>query len=224
MFSVVQPNYCLGCGTILNHFEQYICPNCSNELKETCFHTSAQNALTQHFFGKLDLSCATALLYFQKESVCQQLIHHLKYRKQEQIGEWFGKWLGNNIRQSVHFQHIEAVIPVPIHPKKLKKRGYNQVTLFGKEIAKSLNVSFVDDVLLKTYSNSAQAKKRWLERQKDNQTLFCLQNTEKIEGKNILLVDDIITTGATIQACANSLLNAKVNSVGVASMAYVLDY
>lgn len=224
VFSTLFPNYCLGCGTVLNHFEQYVCVDCSNELKETGFHTTAQNALTQHFFGKIPLSCATSLLYFHKKGVAQQLIHYLKYHGQEQIGKWLGEWLGSKLKQSAHFQHIDTIVPVPIHPKKMKKRGYNQVTLFAEEIAKSLNANLIEDVLVKTHSNSAQAQKHWLERQKDNKNLFCLQHPEKIIGKNILLVDDVITTGSTIEACVNELLRVRVSSVGIASMAYVLDY
>lgn len=221
IFSVFFPKYCLGCNTIINDFEDFLCVECSNKLKETNFHLLEKNPLYHKFFGKITLSCATALLYFQKQGVTQYLIHHLKYHKQENIGQWLGKWLGNRLQQSPYYQHIDTVIPVPIHPKKLKIRGYNQVELFARELALSLNATYVDNVLIKTHSNTAQAKKHWFERQKDNQNLFTIQNTEKIIGKNILLIDDVITTGATIEVCANALLQAERVTIGIACMAYV---
>ena len=223
IFSVFFPKYCLGCNTIINHFEDFLCIECSNELKETNYHLLEKNPLHQKFFGKISLSCATALLYFQKQGVTQHLIHHLKYHKQENIGQWLGKWLGNRLQQSSYFQHIDTIIPVPIHQKKLKIRGYNQVELFAREIAQSLSATYIDDVLIKTHSNTAQAKKHWFERQKDSQNLFAIQNIEKIAGKNILLIDDVITTGATIEVCTNVLLQAEETTIGIACMAYVAN-
>lgn len=222
--SVFFPNYCLGCGKIMNRFEKFVCVDCSHELKETNFDRLEVNPLTEKFFGKLPLQSAAALLYFQKESVVQDLIHALKYHRQEQIGEWLGTWLGMRLLKSPYFQGIDAVIPVPIHSKKLKTRGYNQVALFGREIARILGASYLDDVLVKTYSNTAQAQKHWIRRQRDNQTLFRLQCAEKIEGKHLLLVDDVITSGATIESCANQLFQAPNITLSVASMVYVVDY
>lgn len=224
VFSVFFPNYCIGCGVMMNHFEDFLCVNCSHQLKETNYHLLENNPLKAKFFGKLSLAGATSLLYFQKEGVTQRLIHHLKYHRQEKIGQWLGKWLGSQLKHSPYFKNIEVVIPVPIHPDKLKTRGYNQVALFGKEIAHSLGATYLDDVLIKTYSNSAQAQKHWIKRQKQNQSLFKLQNSEKIAGRNILLVDDVITSGATIELCAGELLKSPNIRLSIASMVYVVDF
>lgn len=223
-FSVFFPNYCLSCNSVLNHFEKYLCVYCSNELSEANFQNATQNVLTQKLSERFSIDGATALLIFRKEGVAQRLIHHLKYHRREQIGKWLGEWLSFKINKISDFQKVDLVIPVPIHPKKRKIRGYNQVTLFGQEIAKGLNADFSEDILMKTFSNSAQAQKHKNEREKATENLFLLQNPAEIKGKHILLVDDVITTGATIEACAKELLKAEIASLQIGCMAYVPNF
>ena len=149
----------------------------------------------------------------------QRLIHALKYHNREQVGLWLGQWYACELVQSHYFQGVELVIPVPLHPKKKKKRGYNQVTLFGETLAQTLQVPYREDILLKQTYNSAQAKKHWLERQKTTAETFVLTSSEQIVGKHILIVDDIVTTGATLAQCA-ALLIAAGAKVSFACMAY----
>lgn len=220
IFSVLFPKYCMGCSQVIYHSSGFLCVDCSGTLYETNFWYSAENELIKSFSDKLKLTCGASLFFFRKGGVPQKLIHLLKYKNQEEIGQWLGKWLGKRLSQSADFKHINIVIPVPIHSKKLKIRKYNQVALFGKEIAQSLNALYVDDVLIKTENTSAQALKNKAQRL-EGKSSFAVQNLHKIEGKNILIVDDVITTGTTILQCANELLKAKGVSVGVASIAYV---
>ena len=152
----------------------------------------------------------------------QHLIHQLKYQKKESIGGWLGEWLGEKIKNVPHFQEIDVVIPVPLHKKKLKMRGYNQVALFGQKLAQILKANYVDDVLIKVKANTTQTKKDLWSRFKDSENIFSVQNTEKIENCKILLVDDLITTGATIESCYTQLVKAKNVNIGIASMAYSL--
>ncbi|WP_238934439.1 ComF family protein [Aurantibacter crassamenti] len=145
----------------------------------------------------------------------------MKYKNQEKVGAFLGEWYGEIIKKNRFIDNIDLVIPVPLHPKKLRKRGYNQVTQFGLQLATHLGAEFRSDVLLKTSNSRTQTKKGRLARWFDNKSLYTLSNTGIIEDKNILLVDDIITTGATIEMCAKALHESKNVNVFVASMAFV---
>ena len=149
----------------------------------------------------------------------QQLIHGLKYKGQEAIGVFLGKWLGGELKTLKAYNDIDVVIPVPLHKKKLKKRGYNQVAKFAQHIAETLNANYMDDVLLKVTNTQSQVLKKRLARWNDNDALFMLENTHAIANKHILLVDDLITTGATIEACVTALNHAENIKISVASMA-----
>lgn len=221
-FSVIFPEYCSGCGRILSRKEPFLCILCRGNLMETNIHQQKENTITKKFYGQCDLFCATSLFYFQKDSVVQHLIHQLKYKGKEQIGAWLGQWLGHKIKHFEHFQQVDAVVPVPLHKTKLKTRGFNQVALFGQKLAQNLQAEYIDDVLIKVKINSTQTKKDLWKRFEDSKNIFSIQNAEKIENKKILLVDDLITTGATIESCYSELTKAENVSVGVASMAYTL--
>lgn len=172
------------------------------------------------FYGKFPIENATALLQFQKEGITQELLHKLKYRGRKEIGFFFGKWLGAELAEIKEYQKIQAVIPVPLHKQKLSKRGYNQVEGFGREIAKALDVEYLDNILIKISKTDSQTKKSWLLRY-DISEIFTVQNIEQLHNKHVLLVDDIITTGSTIEKCAQQLLRAENLSLSVATMAIV---
>ena len=166
------------------------------------------------FYGRIDLEEATALLQFQKKGITQELLHNLKYRGQKEISSFFGKWLGSELAEQEDYTKCELVIPVPLHKQKLKKRGYNQVEGFGKEIAKALNIPYRDDILVKISKTSSQVFKQRFTRF-NSEEIFTVQKVEVIRNKHILLVDDIVTTGATLENCANQLLkntNVKIKS------------
>ncbi|MEM7185036.1 MAG: phosphoribosyltransferase family protein [Bacteroidota bacterium] len=170
------------------------------------------------FYGRVPFKNATSLLQFQKKGITQQLLHNLKYRGQEDISYFFGKWLGHELRDHPDFTDIDLVVPVPIHRKKLKQRGYNQVTGFGKEIAMALKVPFNDSVLLKPTHTPSQVFKERFKRYGSSEA-FTMSSEENISGKHILLVDDIVTTGATLEICAQQLLKNENVSLSVATIA-----
>jgi ComF family protein len=147
------------------------------------------------------------------------LLHNLKYRSHETVSIILGEWLGNELKTVEAYSTIDAVIPVPLHKNKLKKRGYNQVTKFGVEIAKALNAKYIDNVLIKTTATKTQVFKKRMARWNNSNEIFTIANKELINGKHILLVDDIITTGATIEACANVLNRAENIKISVATIA-----
>ncbi|WP_317044929.1 ComF family protein [Confluentibacter flavum] len=185
----------------------------------TNFHFNNDDTIIKIFYGRAKVENATALFRFEKKSIVQQLIHGLKYKGYEQISPFLGDWLGGELRTIKDYEDIDMVIPVPLHRKKLKMRGYNQVTGFGKQIAKSINAAYKDDVLLKITNTGSQTSKKRFARWNQTDELFIMQNSAWIEDKHILLVDDIITTGATLEACITVLSQAKNIKVSVACMA-----
>ena len=214
------PEVCQVCDNILVKNENVICLNCLHELPVTNFHQDNENPVKKVFYGRVNVEEATALLLFQKKGAVQKLIHNLKYRGHRSIGKYLGKWMGEELLRSPHFSEIDAVIPVPLHRRKLRSRGFNQVEDFGKEIAAALNVPYLDDVLQKrSYSNSQTIKGR-LARWGNIEETFVLVHPEKIQNMHLLLVDDLITTGSTLEACAGVLQEAKDIKISMATMAF----
>ncbi len=213
------PPVCLACDGNLPEKNLQICVNCRHELPITNFHLDGSDYVKKVFYGRLQLENATALLRFHKKGIVQQLLHNLKYREHEDIGELLGNWLGEELKTVESYKSIDLVVPVPLHKAKLKKRGYNQVEKFGQQIAKSLNVPYADDILIKTSATKTQVFKKREARWQQNNEIFTIQNEERLKDKHILLVDDIITTGATMEVCSNELTKTHNNKLSIAAMA-----
>jgi ComF family protein len=215
------PKVCYTCYYALLDFEKYVCTKCRHDLPITNFHFDHNNTVEKVFYGRVKVENATSLLRFEKKGVVQQLIHNLKYKGYEDIGIFLGEWLGNELKTIESYNDVDVIIPVPLHKKKLKKRGYNQVDKFAQEIAKALAVEYNNKSLIKITSTKSQVNKKRLARWQITNELFALEHAEQIENKHILLVDDIITTGATLEACINVLKTAKNVKISVATMAIV---
>jgi len=213
------PKVCYACHEVLNDHEQDICTDCRNNLPVTNFHFHKDNNVSKVFYARVKVEYGTALFRFEKKGLVQQLIHNLKYKGQESIGVFLGDWLGGELKTVKEYSEIDMVIPVPLHKNKLKKRGYNQVAKFAEHIASALNVKYVDNVLLKVTNTDSQVLKSRFARWTSNEELFTLQNKSAIANKHILLVDDLITTGATMEACINVLNQAENIKISVACMA-----
>jgi len=213
------PKVCYACSHLLTDNELHICTSCRHNLRVTNFHFENNDTVEKVFYGRVKIEQATALLKFEKKGIVQQLLHNLKYRSHETISNVLGVWLGNELKTIEAYNKIDIVIPVPLHKNKLQKRGYNQVAEFGIEIAKALNAKYIDNVLVKTTATKTQVFKKRISRWNNTNEVFTITNTTLIEGKHILLVDDIITTGATIEACVNMLNKANNIKISVATMA-----
>lgn len=213
------PKVCVACHNLLGDNEHTICMDCRHDLPVTNFHFDDSDVVKKVLYGRAKIENGTALFRFEKKGKVQQLIHNLKYRGHENIGHFLGNWLGGELKTIEAYQQIDAVIPVPMHPKKLKKRGYNQVTKFGQQISEALNAEFKDDVLVKITNTQSQTIKSRFSRWDSSNELFAINNPNSIKGMHILLVDDLITTGATLEACINVLNQAKNVKISVATMA-----
>ena len=212
------PLQCLGFNSPLIPDEKNICVHCQLQLPFTYFQLDENNPMTQKLNALLKIEATTSLCYFEKNSVFEQLIYQLKYGGQKQLGAYFGSLMGELLLALKEFKNVEAVIPVPLHPRRKRKRGYNQVSLFGKTIAQHLDVPFIEGLLLRT-ENTKQLAKTTDDRNAVLKNAFEL-DTKNSNPKHWLLVDDVITTGATLDACGSLLLKNPENQLSIATIGY----
>jgi len=213
------PVVCEACNSVLADNELVICINCRHDLPVTNFHFENADNVEKVVYGRVKLEQATALLHFSKKGMVQQLLHSLKYKGHNNISGFLGKWLGAELKTIETYNQIDVVVPVPLYKTKLRQRGYNQVEQFGREIAKALNAEYNDTVLIKTKPTKTKVFKGRLSRWNDDGAVFAISDSLLLKGKHILLVDDIITTGATVEACATELLNIDNIKLSLATMA-----
>ncbi|TAL60685.1 MAG: ComF family protein [Bacteroidetes bacterium] len=220
--SLVFPKICYACGKSLFKKEDCICTYCHYHLPRTNFHLKADNPVHKLFWGRVNIHSASAMYLFNKESKVQHLIHQLKYRGKKEIGISLGRYYGRELKKSLLFSSADMVIPVPLHLKKLKKRGYNQSEVFVQGLAESLKVVNGSDLLIRTYASQTQTQKSRFDRWKNVEEIFKVTAPEKIAGKHILLADDVVTTGSTLEACANKILEVPGTKVSVVTIASTL--
>jgi ComF family protein len=218
--SLFYPEVCLCCGESLSGQEEFICTSCMYRLPKTNFHLRSENELMNVFWGRADIKAAAAYCYFQKGNPVQVLVHELKYHGKKELGIYLGKWYGHELKQSTVFESAEVVIPVPLHKKKLKRRGYNQSAFFARGLAESMGLICLEDSLFRLVDTTTQTRKTKGARWENVKEIFRVADKEALVGKHILLVDDIITTGATVEACIHPLAEIPVASVSVASIGY----
>lgn len=213
------PHTCSGCGTDLLSEESNLCIHCIHAMPETNFEIHAGNPIEKKFWGRLPLQAATAQYYFTKESLIQNLMHQVKYRRNKELGIQLGIMMGNTLKSSERFD-VDALIPLPLFPAKEKKRGYNQSLLLCEGISQVMNVPVLNDVIVRPQFTETQTKKGRIERWLNMEGKFVLTNPEVINNKHVLLVDDVVTTGATLEACGSELLKAENTRLSIATLCY----
>jgi ComF family protein len=218
--SLFFPVTCASCGKSLFQNEDSICTHCHYHLPKTSFHLLNDNPVAKIFWGRVNIEAATAFFTFSKGSKVQHLIHQLKYKGQEQIGFSLGKWYGKELVKSLAYQTVDVIIPVPLHKKKLRKRGYNQSECFARGLACSMHSPVDSGVLFRSASSETQTKKSRFIRWKNVETIFYTKNEWHLRDKHILLVDDVVTTGATLEACAQVLSKIEGVKVSIATIAF----
>ena len=212
------PFQCEVCGRLLGEQEKIMCLYCFLELPRTNFHQSPENPVSQLFWGRVNISHSTSWFYFTKGSPYQKLMHKLKYKGRKDIGYELGKVYGYELKSSP-FAMADIIIPVPLHPSRLKKRGYNQSEYIGKGLAETLGIPLQTGTLIRENSTESQTRKNRFERFLNMEGKFKVPYAEQITGKNILLVDDVVTTGSTLEACATVLLEEGCSEVYVLTLA-----
>ena len=222
LLGLFYPSCCLECGRQLLPDAEVLCHVCLTELPKCGFTNRVGNRLEEMFYGRARIEAATSYLYFKKYGIVQRLMHLLKYNGRQDIGTFIGEALAKEMSGSGRFAAIDLVIPVPLHPKKKRKRGYNQVTRFGQALADQLEASLKENALKSIRKGKSLTGKSRIDRNESMKDAFYLTSSIDLVGKHILLVDDIITSGATLEACAQKLLNLPGTRVSLASMAFTL--
>lgn len=217
------PNLCLNCSDHLLFSEKVLCTVCNNDLPTITIDDYKNNFVTNTLYGKIKIESGASFLYFKKGNISQKLIHNLKYNGRQDIGVFLGNWFGYQLKEHAVFKDIDYIIPVPIHSKKKRKRGYNQIDSFSKSISTILNIKYIPNLLVKVTNNTSQTFKTRFERSKDLEHNFKLTDVSLLKNKHILLVDDVITTGATLESCCKELLKTEKLKISILSIAFTRD-
>ena len=221
LFDLFYPNVCLTCSRKLLKGENVICFRCENELPKTNHWNNLENHLMKRFWGRVTLQGAAAFFRFQKGGSVQQLLHQLKYRNQKEVGEYIGKMFGHKLKEEDSIiKDIDLIVPVPLHWKKLKLRGYNQCDPFAQGLSQVMNVPWSSTSLERIHENISQTKKKRFDRYGNVAEIFSIKDEKQLKGKHILLVDDVVTTGATAEACLQTILkisDIKASFVAIAA-------
>ncbi len=220
--NILLPRVCFGCNTHLYKGERLICTVCRNQLPLTEYNYNDENAVDRIFYGRISIKKASSFLFFTKNGIVKNLIHQLKYKNRQEIGIFLGDWYGQVLREDIALKTIDFVIPVPLHKRKLKLRGYNQVTTFARQLAEHLEATYEDTILQKTIHTKTQTHKNRLKRSQTKSDAYRVTNRSTLKHKTVLLVDDIVTTGSTLEACADAMNDIPGISIYIATMAVAL--
>ena len=218
-FSLFFPRICPGCLEPLTAYEKCICTQCQLSMPLTNFHLNANNELWQRLNQQLPLEFAVPMFFFQKDSLVESMIYQLKYKGQQEIGKFLGNWMGSYLKESNIFSEIDGVIPVPLHPKRFKKRGYNQVSCFSKALADKLEAPFVEDYVYRNKNTKQFARFVKSNRWEEVKDAFSVNFESKHKGRHCLLVDDVITTGATLVSCGKTILKQSKGRLSIVTLA-----
>lgn len=222
VFWLYFPKNCPACGRPLKLFGANICGRCSQNLPETHFFEAPGNPIEKIFYGRLPMNAGAAAWYFHKNSALQDLLFQLKYKSNKEVGLFIGKQMGALLAASERFASIDALVPVPLHPQALSKRGFNQAALICEGIGQVWHKPVHTGAIARTKHTSTQTKQTRAERWDNMENAFTIKDPASINGKHLLIIDDVITTGATIEACGKTLLTIKDVRVSVAAAAYPL--
>ena len=223
LFDLFYPHVCLACTQKLLGNEEVLCTKCEYELPRSNHWNNSNNHLVQRFWGRVEIEGAATLFNFQKKGNVQHLLHQLKYHGRRDVGEYSGKMMGHLLSQNGSIIcNVDLIVPVPLHKKKLKQRGYNQCDSFAEALAVALNTSWSSTALTRVEENISQTKKNRFDRYGNVAQIFAVADASQLQGKHILLVDDVVTTGATAEACLNVILAVPGTKVSFAAIAVAL--
>ena len=216
------PHICTGCGSDLLEENNLLCLRCINDLPHTNFAQYNNNPAEKVFWGRIPVAAAHSEFYFAKGSLIQQLIHQLKYKNNTAIGFYLGELMGRSLLESSRFNNIDYLIPLPLYPDKERKRGYNQATVICNGMSAIMNVPVSIDNVIRQKFTETQTRKHRTERWENVSGSFVIKNPGALKGKNLLLVDDVVTTGATLEACGSVVLQTEGVKLYIATLAHAV--
>ncbi len=217
------PHICCGCGTDLLNEDNLFCIYCQAAMPLTCFEFFSPNPIEKIFWGRVPIEAATAHLYFTSGSCVQQSLHLLKYKGRKEIGIYYGLLMGKTLKQSQRFNNCDIIIPLPLYTSREKKRGYNQASKIAEGISQQLNIPVFCDAVIRIKKTETQTHKSRIQRWKNMESTFEIRDSGQIANKHILLVDDVVTTGASLEACARVLKTVPGLKVSIACLAHTVS-
>ena len=217
--SLFFPNYCFGCNLSLAKGEDILCTYCLLELPKTNYHLLEDNPIKTKLTGRIPIKHAWAFLKFRKTGIVQRLLHQLKYNNHPEIGVKLGRYYGLELAKAGHQNEIDLIVPVPLHTIRKRRRGYNQSAKFAQGLSETLGIPWDESISIRTVTTATQTKKSKQERWENVKNVFDVHDVDKVKGLRILLVDDVITTGATLEACGQHLIDHHCLELSIACIA-----
>ena len=219
LINLFYPSVCSACGNLLMQNEETVCLSCRYLLPKTLYEQNQDNPLAQMFHGQIGFNAVTAEFFFSKTGKVQHLLHQLKYEGNKDAGFFLGQQLGESIKNAEPFQGIDFLVPIPLHPKKEHLRGYNQSYVIAQGVEDKTKIPIIKDCLYRKVFTSTQTKKSREERWDNVKDIFDVKNQELLENKHVLIIDDVLTTGATLMAAGNTLSKIQDIKISVATAA-----
>jgi ComF family protein len=217
------PHVCAGCGSDVLDSEHPLCLRCLHTLPQTHFEQFEANPVEKIFWGRMPLLAASATYYFTKDALIQHLMHQFKYRGNKALGLYLGLQVGDSLLQSGRFAGIDALVPLPLFAAKERQRGFNQATVLCNGIAAVLQKPVLQKSVIRTTHTQSQTRKSRVERWQNMEDRFEVRDEKSLAGKHLLLVDDVVTTGATLEACGRALLSVTDVQLSVATLCITAD-
>ena len=219
LINLLFPRVCAACGNILLECEDTVCTTCRFLLPKTGYEKNPDNPLAQIFYGQMPFNAVMAEFFFSKTGKVQHLIHGLKYHHCRENGIFLGQEIGKSLLKALDYQDVDFIIPIPLHPKKEKTRGYNQSHVIAEGISEIMNIPIAEKCLVRSVFTDTQTKKSREERYQNVKDIFEVKNEEKLAGKHVLLVDDVLTTGATLMSAGKALMQVESIKISVVTAA-----
>ena len=219
LISLIYPPLCTGCAEALLGNESFLCSECLSKLPKTRYLSYADNSAYDRLLGRFPVQKVSSYLYYNKHGLGQKIVAEIKYRGNTALGEWIGSYMAEELLPSGFFDGIECILPVPLHKKKIRIRGFNQSEIIARGISRITAIPLDKQHLYRVKANATQTRKNLFERWKNTQDIFDVRAPEAFENRHLLLFDDVLTTGSTLEACARALMQCKNTRISVLTLA-----